>query len=97
MVYSEGKYGDIGMLQNIDDFLQQVHKSATMLQQLAALCSLCERTMWKAILCWDSICRWLQSTVPFQHFQDYSFAVIVLSCFSSSFSVQLTSEVLTLT
>ncbi|KAM0866944.1 hypothetical protein ACQ4PT_042316 [Festuca glaucescens] len=43
--------------------LSRVHKSATMLQQLAALCSLCERTMWKAILCWDSICRWLQSTV----------------------------------
>ncbi|CAM0873715.1 unnamed protein product [Alopecurus aequalis] len=43
--------------------LSRVHKSATMLQQLAALCSLCERTTWKAILCWDSLCRWLQSAV----------------------------------
>uniref|UniRef100_A0A0D9XSW4 Exportin-1/Importin-beta-like domain-containing protein n=1 Tax=Leersia perrieri TaxID=77586 RepID=A0A0D9XSW4_9ORYZ len=43
-----------------------VHKSATILQQLAALCSLCERTMWKGILSWDSLCRWLQSahTLP---------------------------------
>uniref|UniRef100_A0A0D9XSW3 Exportin-1/Importin-beta-like domain-containing protein n=1 Tax=Leersia perrieri TaxID=77586 RepID=A0A0D9XSW3_9ORYZ len=40
-----------------------VHKSATILQQLAALCSLCERTMWKGILSWDSLCRWLQSAV----------------------------------
>ncbi|VAI05521.1 transportin MOS14-like isoform X3 [Triticum dicoccoides] len=42
--------------------LSRVHKSATMLQQLAALCSLCERTMWKGILCWDSLCGWLQTT-----------------------------------
>uniref|UniRef100_A0A8I6YG59 Exportin-1/Importin-beta-like domain-containing protein n=1 Tax=Hordeum vulgare subsp. vulgare TaxID=112509 RepID=A0A8I6YG59_HORVV len=43
--------------------LSRVHKSATMLQQLAALCSLCERTMWKGILCWDSLCGWLHTTV----------------------------------
>ncbi|KAG8089956.1 hypothetical protein GUJ93_ZPchr0011g28512, partial [Zizania palustris] len=43
--------------------LSRVHKSATVLQQLAALCSLCERTTWKAILSWDSLCGWLQSAV----------------------------------
>jgi len=40
-----------------------VHKSATILQQLAALCSFCERTTWKALLNWSSLCGWLQSTV----------------------------------
>jgi len=43
--------------------LSRVHKSATILQQLAALCSFCERTTWKAILNWSSLCGWLQSTV----------------------------------
>uniref|UniRef100_A0A0E0BJZ3 Exportin-1/Importin-beta-like domain-containing protein n=1 Tax=Oryza glumipatula TaxID=40148 RepID=A0A0E0BJZ3_9ORYZ len=43
--------------------LSRVHKSATILQQLAAVCSLCERTTWKAIISWDSLCRWLQSAV----------------------------------
>ncbi|XP_026666278.2 transportin-3 isoform X4 [Phoenix dactylifera] len=43
--------------------MSRVHKSATILQQLAALCSLCERTTWKAVLCWDSLCGWLRSTV----------------------------------
>ncbi|KAG1370276.1 putative transportin-3 [Cocos nucifera] len=43
--------------------MSRVHKSATILQQLAALCSLCERTTWKAVLCWNSLCGWLQSTV----------------------------------
>ncbi|XP_029122256.1 uncharacterized protein [Elaeis guineensis] len=43
--------------------MSRVHKSATILQQLAALCSLCERTTWNAVLCWDSLCGWLQSTV----------------------------------
>lgn len=43
--------------------LFQVHKSATILQQLAALCSLCGRTAWQSVLCWASLCRWLQSTV----------------------------------
>nr|CAD1820283.1 unnamed protein product [Ananas comosus var. bracteatus] len=43
--------------------MSRVHKSATILQQLAALCSLCERTAWKTVLCWDSLCAWLRSTV----------------------------------
>lgn len=43
--------------------MSRVHKSATILQQLAAICSLTERTTWKAVLCWDSLCRWLQSTL----------------------------------
>ncbi|KAG8090646.1 hypothetical protein GUJ93_ZPchr0011g26887 [Zizania palustris] len=43
--------------------LSRVHKTATVLQQLAALCSFCERTTWKAILSWDSLCGWLQSAV----------------------------------
>ncbi|VAH91101.1 unnamed protein product [Triticum turgidum subsp. durum] len=51
--------------------LSRVHKSATMLQQLAALCSLCERTMWRGILCWDSLCGWLQTTVLQDAASDY--------------------------
>ncbi|CAD6253673.1 unnamed protein product [Miscanthus lutarioriparius] len=43
--------------------LSRVHKSATILQQLAALCSFCEGTAWKAVLSWNSLCGWLQSTV----------------------------------
>ncbi|KAJ0988688.1 hypothetical protein J5N97_007044 [Dioscorea zingiberensis] len=43
--------------------MSRVHKSATILQQLAALCSIVDRTSWKTVLCWDSLCRWLQSTV----------------------------------
>ncbi|CAO2144367.1 unnamed protein product [Urochloa humidicola] len=43
--------------------LSRVHKSATILQQLAAMCSFCERTSWKAVLSWNSLCGWLQSTV----------------------------------
>ncbi|AQK57548.1 ARM repeat superfamily protein [Zea mays] len=43
--------------------LSRVHKSATILQQLAALCSFSEGTTWKAILSWNSLCGWLQSTV----------------------------------
>lgn len=43
--------------------MSRVHKSATILQQLAAICSLSERTTWKAVVCWNSLCRWLQSTV----------------------------------
>jgi hypothetical protein len=39
--------------------VEQVHKSATMLQQLAALCSFCEKTIWKAALCWYSL--WLDA------------------------------------
>ncbi|XP_020245625.1 LOW QUALITY PROTEIN: importin-13 [Asparagus officinalis] len=43
--------------------MSRVHKTATILQQLAAICSLSERTAWKAVLCWDSFHGWLQSTV----------------------------------
>ncbi|WOL00603.1 transportin MOS14 [Canna indica] len=43
--------------------MSRVHKSATILQQLAALCSLSGRTSWKTVLCWDSLCGWMQSTV----------------------------------
>lgn len=43
--------------------MSRVHKSATILQQLAAICSLSERTTWKAVLRWDSLYGWLQSTV----------------------------------
>uniref|UniRef100_A0A5B7BA30 Putative importin-13 isoform X2 n=1 Tax=Davidia involucrata TaxID=16924 RepID=A0A5B7BA30_DAVIN len=43
--------------------MSRVHKSATILQQLAAMCSLSERTTWKAILCWESLRGWLHSAV----------------------------------
>ncbi|PIA33632.1 hypothetical protein AQUCO_04100211v1 [Aquilegia coerulea] len=43
--------------------MSRVHKSATMLQQLAAICSLSERTTWTTILSWESLHGWLQSTV----------------------------------
>ncbi|XP_070023691.1 transportin MOS14 isoform X4 [Nicotiana sylvestris] len=43
--------------------MSRVHKSATLLQQLAAMCSLSERTTWKAHLCWDSLHGWLHSAV----------------------------------
>ncbi|KAK6928618.1 Exportin-1/Importin-beta-like [Dillenia turbinata] len=43
--------------------MSRVHKSATIMQQLAAICSLCERTSWKAILCWESLQGWLRLAV----------------------------------
>lgn len=43
--------------------MSRVHKSATILQQLAAICSLIERTTWKAVLCWESLHGWLHSAV----------------------------------
>ncbi|ONI20150.1 hypothetical protein PRUPE_3G316100 [Prunus persica] len=43
--------------------MSRVHKCATILQQLAAICSLSERTTWKAILCWESLHGWLHSAV----------------------------------
>ncbi|XP_043724641.1 importin-13 isoform X3 [Telopea speciosissima] len=42
--------------------MSRVHKSATILQQLAALCNFSERTAWKAVLCWESLHGWLHST-----------------------------------
>ncbi|XP_016649424.1 PREDICTED: importin-13 isoform X4 [Prunus mume] len=41
--------------------MSRVHKCATILQQLAAICSLSERTTWKSILCWESLHGWLHS------------------------------------
>ena len=46
---------------------KQVHKSATILQQLAAICSLSETTAWKLILCWESLHGWLHSAVSHIH------------------------------
>ncbi|KAL0450852.1 UNVERIFIED_CONTAM: hypothetical protein Slati_1641600 [Sesamum latifolium] len=43
--------------------VSRVHKSATILQQLAAMCSLSEITKWKAVLCWDILHRWLYSAM----------------------------------
>ncbi|KAI4348420.1 hypothetical protein L6164_009146 [Bauhinia variegata] len=43
--------------------MSRVHKCATILQQLAAICNLCEGTTWKTILCWESLHGWLQSAV----------------------------------
>ncbi|KAM3364161.1 transportin MOS14 isoform X1 [Capsicum galapagoense] len=43
--------------------MSRVHKSATLLQQLAAMCSLSERTTWKAHLCWDSLHGWLHAAI----------------------------------
>ncbi|XP_028553838.1 uncharacterized protein LOC110092572 isoform X2 [Dendrobium catenatum] len=42
--------------------MSRVHKSATILQQLAAVCCLSERTSLMALLSWNSLCGWLQST-----------------------------------
>ncbi|PON35483.1 Exportin [Parasponia andersonii] len=43
--------------------MSRVHKCATVLQQLAAICSLSERASWKVILCWESLRGWLHSAV----------------------------------
>ncbi|GMY12794.1 transportin MOS14 [Fagus crenata] len=43
--------------------MSRVHKCATILQQLAAICSLSEKTTWKANLCWESLHGWLHSAV----------------------------------
>ncbi|OVA17318.1 Exportin-1/Importin-beta-like [Macleaya cordata] len=43
--------------------MSRVHKSATILQQLAAICSLSERTTWMSVLSWESLHGWLHSTV----------------------------------
>ncbi|GLT95639.1 hypothetical protein SLE2022_133070 [Rubroshorea leprosula] len=43
--------------------MSRVHKCATILQQLAAICSLSERTIWKAILGWESLHAWLLAAV----------------------------------
>ncbi|KAJ8752437.1 hypothetical protein K2173_004073 [Erythroxylum novogranatense] len=43
--------------------MSRVHKCATILQQLAAVCSLSERSTLKAILSWESLHGWLQAAV----------------------------------
>ncbi|XP_010528108.1 PREDICTED: transportin MOS14 [Tarenaya hassleriana] len=43
--------------------MSRVHKCSTILQQLAAICSLCERTSCKSMLCWESLQGWLSSAV----------------------------------
>ncbi|GAB2278317.1 hypothetical protein Dimus_013002, partial [Dionaea muscipula] len=43
--------------------MSRVHKCATILQQLAAICCFTERTSWMAILCWQSLHEWLHSAV----------------------------------
>ncbi|KAK7336215.1 hypothetical protein VNO77_16749 [Canavalia gladiata] len=43
--------------------MSRVHKCATILQQLAAICTISERTTWKAILCRQTLHAWLQSAV----------------------------------
>ncbi|KAK1568404.1 hypothetical protein Q3G72_024037 [Acer saccharum] len=43
--------------------MSRVHKCATILQQLAGICTLSERTSAKTILCWGSLHGWLISAV----------------------------------
>ncbi|KAI3442383.1 uncharacterized protein J3R85_001123 [Psidium guajava] len=43
--------------------VRMVHKCAAIMQQMAAICNLSERTSWKAILSWDSLHAWLQAAV----------------------------------
>ncbi|KAL9267323.1 hypothetical protein AKJ16_DCAP26464, partial [Drosera capensis] len=47
--------------------MSRVHKCAVILQQLAAICYLSERSPWAAVLCWQSLHGWLHSAV-FLHF-----------------------------
>ncbi|XP_021736093.1 transportin MOS14-like isoform X2 [Chenopodium quinoa] len=43
--------------------MSRVHKSATILQQLAAVCCLSERTSLSSVLCWETLHGWLHSAV----------------------------------
>ncbi|KAK3183949.1 hypothetical protein Dsin_031235 [Dipteronia sinensis] len=43
--------------------MSRVHKCATILQQLAGICTLSERTSAKTILCWGSLHGWIISAV----------------------------------
>ncbi|KNA10892.1 hypothetical protein SOVF_140110 isoform B [Spinacia oleracea] len=43
--------------------MSRVHKSATILQQLAAVCCLSERTSLSTVLCWETLHGWLHSAV----------------------------------
>ncbi|XP_065865601.1 transportin MOS14 isoform X2 [Euphorbia lathyris] len=78
-VLSEGSYGAItihvishsgeGLVSSVVyallgvSAMSRVHKCATILQQLAAVCSISERTSWEHILCWKSLCSWLHAAV----------------------------------
>ncbi|XP_078433747.1 ARM repeat superfamily protein [Wolffia australiana] len=42
--------------------MSRVHKSATILQQLAAICSFSEQSTFKSLLCWEVLHGWLVST-----------------------------------
>ncbi|XWS46468.1 hypothetical protein CRYUN_Cryun14cG0069900 [Craigia yunnanensis] len=56
--------------------MSRVHKCATILQQLAAICCLCERTTWKTILCWEFLHSWLQAGVSTLLFLSFSLRCI---------------------
>ncbi|KAJ7532039.1 hypothetical protein O6H91_14G069600 [Diphasiastrum complanatum] len=43
--------------------MTRVHKVATILQQLAAICDICEKAEWKAPIGWTSLQSWLISSV----------------------------------
>ncbi|XVF20438.1 hypothetical protein REPUB_Repub12eG0000700 [Reevesia pubescens] len=43
--------------------MSRVQKCTMILQQLAAICCLSERTTWKVILCWEFLHSWLQAAV----------------------------------
>ncbi|XP_051140247.1 transportin MOS14 isoform X2 [Andrographis paniculata] len=53
--------------------MSRVQKSATILQQLAAICSLSERTNWKVFISWEILQRWLYSALwmlPAEYLKD---------------------------
>ncbi|KAH6811312.1 ARM repeat superfamily protein [Perilla frutescens var. frutescens] len=43
--------------------MSRVHKCAMILQQLGAMCSISERTKWKAVLGWEVLHRWLYNAL----------------------------------
>ncbi|CAN1126568.1 Transportin MOS14 [Linum perenne] len=43
--------------------MSRVHKCATVLQQLAAICRYCDGAIWNSMLRWDSLQGWLQAAV----------------------------------
>uniref|UniRef100_A0A7N0U9M2 Exportin-1/Importin-beta-like domain-containing protein n=1 Tax=Kalanchoe fedtschenkoi TaxID=63787 RepID=A0A7N0U9M2_KALFE len=58
--------------------MSRVHKCATILQQLAAICCLSERTNWRTILCWESFRGWLHSaTLPVDYLKQGEAEAIV--------------------
>uniref|UniRef100_A0A1D1XES3 Transportin-3 n=1 Tax=Anthurium amnicola TaxID=1678845 RepID=A0A1D1XES3_9ARAE len=78
--------------------MSRVHKSATILQQLAAVCSLCEQTSWKALLSWESIHRWLVSmlqTLPAEYLkkgEEETLVPLWLNALGSAASDYITSK-----